>query len=133
MLNFHVLSAVVFELQVNLTYIIHFATVIITFPFLYLDQLEAGLVFVVEGTQSFLQGRPGNSLSTACPSYQNGGVVRILGFIKLNNFCHSIRCRLQATLKKRCLDGLFKLQENKKSKTNSFILYSILLSICRSQ
>lgn len=67
---------------------------------------------MVQGSESTLQGPPSNALSTACLAYQHGGVSRIFGLIKLDDFGHNKRSHLQTSLMKLHLYGFLQLQQN---------------------
>lgn len=67
------------------------------FTHTHLDQVEAGLSFVVQGTEDRLQSPPGNTLTTACLAHKHGGVSGIFYLIKLDDFRHGKRSHLQTT------------------------------------
>ena len=80
----------------------------------HLDQLEAGHSPVVQGSEGTLQRPPGDTLSAACLAHQHGGVPRVFGLIKLDDFGHGKRSHLQTVLTELHLYSLFQLQQNKK-------------------
>lgn len=72
----------------------------------HLDQLKAWLSRMVQHGEGFLQSPPSYTLSAACLPHQHGGVSRVFGLIKLDDFGHAKRSHLQTALAKL---GLYSL------------------------
>lgn len=67
-----------------------------------MDMVESRFAFAMHGAQGTLQDPPGDCFATACLAYDHGGVPRVLGFVKLNDFGHCEGSDLQAVLLKLC-------------------------------
>ena len=88
----------------------------------HLDQLEARLSLVVQGSEGPLQGSPGHALCTACLAHQHGAVPRVFCLIKLDDFGHGERSHLQTPLIKFRRYSFFQLQQGNSKRLESWVI-----------
>lgn len=75
-----------------------------------LDCLESRLCLHVHGSEGQLQNLPGDALTTARLAHQHGGVSRVFGLVKLDDFGHGERGHLQTAIMQLRLYDLLQLK-----------------------
>lgn len=93
----------------------------------HLDCLESRLCLMVHGGEGQLQNLPAHGLTATRLAHQHGGVSRVFGLVKLDDFGHGERGHLQpATVQLRLYDLLQLKHPTRVSKTGVESIKTVL-------